>query len=237
MTLLDHLGGGMWKVSVDPQASAEELLGRFGITPLPPYIHRSTEGQRELKDRERYQTVYARAPGAVAAPTAGLHITEEMLSAFRERGVQLAALTLHVGLGTFKPIIAKRLQDHVMHCESFELPRSTLEAARLCRQRGGRVLGVGTTTVRVLESSAEPSRAGGYKKEGELLSGTTDIFIHPPFSFQVVSSLLTNFHLPQSTLLALVMAFAGVERARRAYAEAVRNKFRFYSYGDAMLIL
>ena len=235
MTLLESCGQGQWFVSVDADGSTEELLGRVGIMPLPPYIRReSSDARGEAIDRSRYQTVYARCPGAVAAPTAGLHITESMLKRMREREIETAFVTLHVGLGTFKPIEVDFVSDHAMHMESFDFPEETAGAIRQCRARGGRVVAVGTTTVRVLESVARNSVGPNVLVSG---NGSTDIFIRPPFDFHVVDVLLTNFHLPRSTLLALVMAFAGVERTRRAYAHAATETYRFYSYGDAMLIV
>ena len=174
--------------------------------------------------------MYARNAGAIAAPTAGLHFTREMLDRIRDRGIRTAFVTLHVGIGTFRPLSVDRLDDHVMHSELFELSSDTAEAITACRARGGRVVAVGTTTVRVLESSVD--------EDGSIVPahGSTDIFIRPPHRFRVVDALLTNFHLPRSTLLALVMAFAGVSRTRDAYAHAVEKRYRFYSYGDAMLI-
>lgn len=234
MTLLETLGQGLWIVSVAADESIEDILERVGSTPLPPYIRReSPDATTESTDRLRYQTVYAHRPGAVAAPTAGLHITESMLDRMRERGIETAFVTLHVGPGTFKPIGVNRLSDHVMHEEIYDFPVSTAEAIQRCRVRGGRVVAVGTTTVRVLETVARNSGSADALVAGH---GWTDIFIHPPFDFRIVDSLLTNFHLPRSTLLALVMALAGVERTRRAYAHAVTEGYRFYSYGDAMFI-
>ena len=205
----------------------EPHLDRLGHMPLPPYIQRADEAE----DRERYQTVWARQPGAVAAPTAGLHFTREILDALTAAGIATAHVTLHVGLGTFKPVTAERIEDHQMESERWELSEETAEAIRRTRARGGRVVAVGTTVVRTLESAA---LAG----EGEIRagSGATRLFITPGFQFQVVDVLLTNFHLPKSTLLMLVSAFAGRERVLAAYAEAIREEYRFYSYGDAMLV-
>jgi len=235
MTLLEACGEGHWQVRVDCRDPADEVLERIGLTPLPPYIRRmSSDATIDATDRSRYQTVYARRPGAVAAPTAGLHLTESMLDRIRERGVEIAFVTLHVGPGTFKPIAADRLADHVMHEEKYELPEVTAQAAERCRGRGGRIVAVGTTTVRVLETAARNGDDFARLSPGRR---STDIFIYPPYSFRVVDALLTNFHLPRSTLLALVMAFAGAERMRRAYAYAVAQAYRFYSFGDAMLIV
>jgi S-adenosylmethionine:tRNA ribosyltransferase-isomerase len=205
----------------------EPHLDRLGHVPLPPYIHR----EDDAADRERYQTVYARHPGAIAAPTAGLHFSEELLAEIRGAGIETAAVTLHVGLGTFKPVTAERIEDHRMERERWEVPEETAAAIRRTRAGGGRVVAVGTTVVRTLESAA---LAGG----GEVAagSGSTELFITPGFQFQMVDVLLTNFHLPQSTLLMLVSALAGRERVLAAYEEAVREGYRFYSYGDAMLV-
>ena len=204
----------------------EPHLERLGHVPLPPYIHRPDSPE----DRERYQTVYARSPGAIAAPTAGLHFSVELLREIENAGVGIARLTLHVGIGTFKPVSAERIEDHRMDRERWEIGEEAAEAIRRTRERGARVVAVGTTVVRTLESAA---RAGDEVRAG---SGATELFITPGFRFQVVDALLTNFHLPRSTLLMLVSAFAGRERVLAAYQEAVREEYRFYSYGDAMLM-
>ena len=227
-----RLGGGRWRVRVCPSELAAALLERIGQAPLPPYISRSRQPDPAVagQDRSRYQTVYATRPGAVAAPTAGLHFTERVLDDLRRRGVETAGVTLHVGLGTFAPVKVDDLRDHRMHSEWCELPSETAAAVARCRRGGGRVVAVGTTSLRVLES-----RAAG---DGLVSSGAdwTGLFCYPPYHFRVVEVLLTNFHLPRSTLLALVMAFAGVERTRAAYRHAVEARYRFFSYGDAMLI-
>jgi S-adenosylmethionine:tRNA ribosyltransferase-isomerase len=197
------------------------LLEYHGSVPLPPYITHAPE----TEDESRYQTVYARAPGAVAAPTAGLHFDEALLSALAKRGVEFAYVTLHVGAGTFQPVRVENLADHRMHGERYEIPEKTAAAIEAARKRGGKIIAVGTTTVRCLEASG--ARAG---------IGETDLFIMPGFSFRVVDRLITNFHLPRSTLLVLVSAFAGAEAIRSAYRQAVERRYRFYSYGDAMLI-
>ncbi len=199
---------------------------RHGEMPLPPYIRRSVEEA----DAERYQTVYASRPGAVAAPTAGLHFSDELLAALEARGHLLAKVTLHVGVGTFRPVKAARLEDHPMHDERFEVPEETSLAIARAKAEGRPVLAVGTTVVRALESAA---REDGSVPSG---GGRTRLFIRPPYRFRAVDALLTNFHLPRSTLLALVMAFGGVDEVRAAYAEAVRERYRFFSYGDAMLV-
>ncbi len=201
------------------------LLERIGHMPLPPYIDRPDDAV----DRERYQTVYAQRAGAVAAPTAGLHFDEALLQMLRESGVETAYVTLHVGAGTFQPVRVERIEEHHMHREWLEVGQDVVDAVVACRSRGGRVIAVGTTSVRSLETAA---------RDGELkpFSGDTDIFIYPGKSFHVVDALVTNFHLPESTLLMLVSAFAGYPETMAAYAEAVAQRYRFFSYGDAMFI-
>ena len=203
----------------------EPHLETLGHVPLPPYIKRPDR----QADRERYQTVYAAVDGAIAAPTAGLHFTRELLAALEARGIEVAALTLHVGIGTFKPVTAELVHEHVMEPERYELPAATVAAVEAARERGGRVVAVGTTVVRTLESAA----ARGALQAG---SGTTSLFITPGYELRAVDLLLTNFHLPKSTLLMLVAAFAGRERILAAYQEAIAEGYRFYSYGDAMLV-
>lgn len=202
-----------------------ELLERHGSVPLPLYIERPADAADAL----RYQTVYARAPGAVAAPTAGLHFDDPMLNSLRERGATLAYLTLHVGAGTFQPVRTQDLSHHVMHREWYEISPTSVEAINAARARGGRVLAVGTTSLRALESAA----ASGHLTPG---FGETGLFILPGYRFRVVQRLLTNFHLPRSTLLMLVSAFGGLENIRDTYRHAIEERYRFFSYGDAMLI-
>lgn len=204
---------------------AIELIDRYGNLPLPPYISHAA-GQH---DEERYQTVFAREPGAVAAPTAGLHFDEAMIQRLRASGIAIAYVTLHVGAGTFQPVRVDNIQEHKMHSELYSVPQATVEAIRQARDRGGKVTAVGTTVLRALESAAR----GGELHAG---SGETDIFITPGYRFQVVERLLTNFHLPKSTLLMLVSAFAGKEHIMHAYRHAIEARYRFFSYGDAMLI-
>jgi S-adenosylmethionine:tRNA ribosyltransferase-isomerase len=201
------------------------LLDRVGHMPLPPYIDRPDEGA----DRERYQTVYAERSGAVAAPTAGLHFDEQILAQIKAKGVETAFVTLHVGAGTFQPVRVEKLEDHHMHKEWLEVTQDVVDAVKACKARGGRVIAVGTTSVRSLESAA---RSGELKP----FSGDTDIFIFPGRPFHVVDALVTNFHLPESTLLMLVSAFAGYRETIAAYKAAVDNAYRFFSYGDAMFI-
>ncbi len=227
--LVEALGEGTWCVEAIDLRVRGALLAH-GRMPLPPYIKREKEGDgRDALDRERYQTVFAREEGAVAAPTAGLHFTTELLERIRAGGVSVATVTLHVGAGTFLPVRAANLADHRMHPERFHVPTATVQAVDLARRRGGRVIAVGTTVVRTLESAA----ASGRLEPG---AGETELFIRPPFSFRVVDAMITNFHLPESTLLMLVAAFVGRERLLDAYREAVERGYRFFSYGDAMLI-
>jgi S-adenosylmethionine:tRNA ribosyltransferase-isomerase len=213
--------GEFYRLRFPEGADVLELLERHGGVPLPPYITHAPEPE----DAARYQTVYARSPGAVAAPTAGLHFDEALLAALTRRGVEFAYLTLHVGAGTFQPVRVKKLAEHRMHSERYDIPVRTAAAVAAARERGAKVVAVGTTTVRCLEASAASAGAG-----------ETDLFITPGFDFRVVDRLITNFHLPRSTLLVLVSAFAGLDPMRRAYRHAIEQRYRFYSYGDAMLI-
>jgi S-adenosylmethionine:tRNA ribosyltransferase-isomerase len=207
-----------------------EDLPALGSTPLPPYIRRP-DGLADAQDRLDYQTVFAREPGAIAAPTAGLHFTEELLAAAAARGVTIAPVTLHVGIGTFKPVKSDRVEDHRMDFERALIPEETAKAVNRAKDEGRRVVAVGTTSVRTLEASAR-AHAGRVAPSGF----ETDLFLVPGAEFRVVDALLTNFHLPRSTLLMLVSAFAGRERVLAAYAEAVREDYRFFSYGDAMFV-
>ena len=210
---------------VDLRDQVLELLESHGHVPLPPYIERPDN----RADRDDYQTLYARHPGAVAAPTAGLHFDEALLEALRIRGIQTAFVTLHVGAGTFQPVRAERLEDHVMHAEYVQVDNTVCDAVAATRERGGRVVAVGTTVVRSLESAALSGDLQPYYQD-------TRLFITPGYRFRVVDVLLTNFHLPQSTLLMLVCAFAGYEAVMAAYRHAIEQQYRFFSYGDAMLI-
>jgi S-adenosylmethionine:tRNA ribosyltransferase-isomerase len=219
-------GGGEVELLLEAADGVDAALDRVGSLPLPPYIRRSPAAS----DWARYQTVFARHAGAVAAPTAGLHLSEALLEELHRRGHELAFVTLHVGPGTFAPLRAARLSDHPMHAERFVVPELTAAALARAKREGRPVLAVGTTVVRTLEAAAAE---GGEVRAG---SGRTALFIYPPFEFRVVDALLTNFHLPRSTLLALVMAFGGEAEVRRAYAEAIEARYRFFSYGDAMLI-
>jgi S-adenosylmethionine:tRNA ribosyltransferase-isomerase len=258
-------GGGHWLLRLPRPTSPEELLSCVGTTPLPPYIRRpegatsseetseeeesaSEESARReaagsetgapgrgfdpAEDEARYQTVFAREPGSVAAPTAGLHLSDALLAEIQRRGVEVAFVTLHVGVGTFQPLRSERLEEHIMHVERYELPEATAEAITRCRARGGRVVAVGTTAVRTLETCASPEH-DGHVVPGR---GTTSLFIYPPYQLRVVDALLTNFHWPRSTLLALVMAFADVELIQEAYRHAIANGYRLFSFGDAMFL-
>jgi S-adenosylmethionine:tRNA ribosyltransferase-isomerase len=230
--IVDVVGGGLRRVRFHG-LDARATMARFGAVPLPPYIHRAPEPG----DRERYQTVYARTDGSVAAPTAGLHFTREILAAVRERGVEVAEVVLHVGPGTFKPVEVSDPRDHVMHAEWYEISGAAAEVINTRRAHGGRVWAVGTTVARVLETAA--LTAPSARTPGVVGSGTgwTDLFIYPPYRFRAVDALLTNFHLPRSTLLMLVAAFGGYEPVMAAYREAVRERYRLYSYGDAMAVV
>ena len=224
----------------DPAEDFHAALERIGHLPLPPYIHRSKQEPNTPEDRERYQTVYsqqltsAEAKGSAAAPTAGLHFTPEILSQLKERGIELATLTLHVGLGTFQPVRVERTEDIRLHAEHYTLSAATAEAVSRARSEGRRIVAVGTTTTRTLEHIAREAEASGNPITAH--SGSTSLFLSPGAEFKLVSGLLTNFHLPQSTLLMLVSAFAGREQVLAAYAHAVEARYRFFSYGDCMLI-
>ena len=221
--------GGFYVISSLNGRSIAELLEQYGHMPLPPYIRRADDAD----DRLRYQTVYSRNPGAVAAPTAGLHFDDPLMQKLREKGIDFAFLTLHVAAGTFQPVRVEEIEDHSMHTERAEVPAAVCEAVGMCKSRGGRVIAVGTTSVRSLETAAFNSvGAGGLQP----WAGETDIFIYPGFSFEVVDAMITNFHLPQSTLLMLVSAFAGTEMILDAYAIAIREKYHFFSFGDAMFL-
>jgi S-adenosylmethionine:tRNA ribosyltransferase-isomerase len=219
---------GQRRIRFGPIEDFFGLVERLGHVPLPPYIDRPDRPA----DRERYQTVYARTRGSVAAPTAGLHFTPEILARIRDRGIETTELTLHVGLGTFQPVRVDRVEDHRLHGEAYEISARAAETINRAIDAGRRVIAVGTTTVRTLEYAAGQSGQGRLRPG----SGEADIFIHPSYEFRIVGALLTNFHLPQSTLLMLVCAFAGKEPIMQAYRHAVEQKYRFYSYGDCMFL-
>jgi S-adenosylmethionine:tRNA ribosyltransferase-isomerase len=227
LRLCGRTAEGHWLAEPGEPGTPAELLTRYGAMPLPPYIRK---GQAGPGDAERYQTVFATHPGAVAAPTAGLHFTPAVFDRLRERGIGRTHVTLHVGLGTFQPIRVDDVDRHVMHREWCEVPAAAAEAVAACRARGGRVVAVGTTVVRTLETVTSDGPVRPW-------AGETGLFIRPPYEFRAVDALVTNFHLPRTTLLLLVAAFAGVEPLKRAYETGVAQRYRFYSYGDAMLIL
>ena len=225
--IIEVLGGGLRQVKFVGQLDAKATLAKYGTVPLPPYIRRPPRPE----DRERYQTVYAERDGSVAAPTAGLHFTPELLERVKQRGTAIATLDLRIGPGTFKPVEVDDLADHPMHGESYRVSDETAGLINGRRSAGGRVWAIGTTVVRTLETVAAP--------DGTIrpAAGDTSLFIYPPYTFRAVDRLLTNFHLPRSTLLMLVCAFGGYEQVMRAYGEAIEQRYRFYSYGDAMALL
>ncbi len=227
LELLSREEDGIWRAQPVDAIGHWVALERFGTVPLPPYMHRE---RAEADDFDRYQTVYARHQGSVAAPTAGLHFTPELLARCRERGVAQAFVTLHVGMGTFRPISVARLDDHRMHSEWCDVSEETVRQLEQTVVRGGRRIAVGTTSARALESAAQSGTVEAWR-------GATELFIRPPYQFRAIDALLTNFHLPRSTLLVLVSTLAGRELILHAYREAIRARYRFYSYGDAMLIL
>ncbi len=216
---------GIRIVRFESEENIYTALDKIGQMPLPPYI------KETLKDKERYQTVYSDPIGSAAAPTAGLHFTEELIEKLHQKGVNTAYVTLHVGLGTFRPVKEDEITDHIMHSEHYDLPEETVRLIKETKQKGNRVIAVGTTTTRTLESVARD------KDELVACDGWTDIFIYPPYEFKVLDGLITNFHLPESTLVMLVSAFAGYDNTMNAYKEAVEEKYRFFSFGDAMLIV
>ena len=222
--IIDTMEGGTRKVEFTYEGIFNEILDKIGLMPLPPYIH------EELKEKDRYQTVYAKYQGSAAAPTAGLHFTEDLLEKIKEKGVEIANVTLHVGIGTFRPVKVDKIEDHHMHSEHFYIKQEDVEKINKAKQNGGRVISVGTTSTRVLESIADEN---GLVREVE---GDTNIFIYPGYKFKCVDSLITNFHLPESTLLMLVSALAEKNYIMKAYEEAVKEKYRFFSFGDAMFI-
>ena len=222
--IIDIVNEGNRLVKFEYEGVFEEVLDRLGEMPLPPYI------TKKLEDKDRYQTVYAKNNGSAAAPTAGLHFTPELLEKIKEKGVNIGFVTLHVGLGTFRPVKAEDIKDHKMHSEFYVLPDETAELVNQTKENGGRVISVGTTATRVLETAG----MNGLPLKGS--TGWTDIFISPGSEFHVIDALITNFHLPESTLIMLVSALAGRENVLNAYAEAVREKYRFFSFGDAMLV-
>jgi S-adenosylmethionine:tRNA ribosyltransferase-isomerase len=221
------LKGGRGKISFSTKDSLFDILQKYGHVPLPPYIKRKDEPV----DRDRYQTVYAEKEGSIAAPTAGLHFTPTLLQSLKEKGIRITFLTLHIGPGTFTPVKVNNIEEHSMESEWVEIPEEAAQIINETKEKGGRVIAVGTTTTRSLESFCDE------KGRVRPAQGWTSLFIYPPYSFRVMDGLITNFHLPKSTLIMLVSAFAGKELILKAYQEAIERKYRFYSYGDAMLIL
>lgn len=228
LRLLAPRGDGRWTLARTGRPGILELLDACGSMPLPPYIH------EPLRDAREYQTVYATVTGSAAAPTAGLHFTEDLLDSVRGRGVDVAAVTLHVGVDTFRPVTETRIEDHVIHSECYRVDVATAEKIDEARAGGRRVIAVGTTSVRVLETLYQDSAPGG--RASAPLDGATRVYITPSYSFRAVDALLTNFHLPRTSLLALVMAFGGVDFVRECYEDAVQERYRFFSFGDAMFL-
>ncbi len=226
LTLVARLDDGSWVMQPELEGDFETVLNQIGRVPLPHYIR---GGSMVDSDLQNYQTLYAKHVGAVAAPTAGLHLTKSLLQRLQKRGVQTAQVTLHVGIGTFRPVTAEDLAEHQMHFEWGHIDQSTVQKINSCRANGGRIIAVGTTSVRVLETAA----AGGALQPWQ---GETNLFIKPPYQFKAIDGLITNFHLPRSTLLVMIRTFGGDELMRRAYSAAVEEKYRFFSYGDAMFI-
>lgn len=222
--IVDMADDGNRLIKFDYEGIFEEILDKLGQMPLPPYI------THQLKDKNRYQTVYAKYDGSAAAPTAGLHFTKELLSSIEKKGVKIANVTLHVGLGTFRPVKAENILEHHMHSEFYMVDESEADKINSTKKNGGRIISVGTTSLRTLETVADEN---GFIKSG---SGRTDIFIYPGYEFKVIDGLITNFHLPESTLLMLVSALAGRDNIMRAYNEAIKEEYRFFSFGDAMFI-
>ncbi len=231
--IVEKMGGGRIRVKLESAIPLPDVLAKYGAPPVPPYIKRGRDvnGERIRMDRERYQTVFAKETGAVAAPTAGLHFTPGLLTELSEKGVNKTELTLHVGPGTFQPVKVDVVEEHRMEAERYRIDKDTAEAVCKTKADAGRIVAVGSTSVRTLETVA--------KEYGEIVKceGRSEIFIYPPYEFKVVDAMLTNFHLPCSTLLMMISAFAGKELIERAYSEAVKEKYRFYSYGDCMLII
>ncbi|MGA2071815.1 MAG: tRNA preQ1(34) S-adenosylmethionine ribosyltransferase-isomerase QueA [Sedimentisphaerales bacterium] len=228
--VIEKKNDGKCLLKIEAESPAEKTLQKIGFPPLPPYIRRDTDLRQAARDKKRYQTVYARNPGAVAAPTAGLHFTKKLIETLKTRGVEFAYVTLAVGEGTFKPVTAETLEEHQIHQERFSIDERNAGVINKTRRKGGRIIAVGTTSVRVLETAT---------KQGQLsaMTDSTRLFIKPGYKFRMVDGMVTNFHLPKSTLLALVGAFAGLDTILAAYQYAIENRYRFYSYGDAMLII
>ena len=232
--LIERLEEGQWLAHVESDESTDAILNRLGRVPLPPYIR---GGNMVDADVVSYQTIYAERPGAIAAPTAGLHFTKELIKALEARGVTYSRITLHVGLGTFRPIESANWDEHRMHGEMGEITAAAATEINRTRVEGGRVIAVGTTVMRVLETAVRANVGAPASRELKPWSGETDLFIRPPFEFRAVDALMTNFHFPRTTLLVLVQTFGGQELIAEAYRQAIKEEYRFYSYGDAMLIV
>lgn len=232
---------GSYRLRIDAQEQFQTILNQIGFPPLPPYIRRDDDLTVAEVDRQRYQTVYARRPGAIAAPTAGLHFTEQLIQQLKQAGIRFAYLTLHVGTGTFKPIRTDDVNDHKIHQEWFSIDVENAAIINAAKEKAGRIIAVGTTSTRALETAAPAASLLRSKTAGaaqiRAMSGSTDLFIKPGYEFKIVDAMITNFHLPKSTLLALVVAFAGLENILAAYQHAIEKRYRFYSYGDAMLVI
>jgi S-adenosylmethionine:tRNA ribosyltransferase-isomerase len=228
--ILNKIEQGKCLLKIKVDGNAEAILEKIGFPPLPPYIKRDRDLGQAAIDKLRYQTVYARHSGAVAAPTAGLHLTEQLIEQLKQAGIHFAYITLHIGEGTFKPITTETIEEHKMHQEQFNIDEKNAQVINATKEKGGRIVAVGTTSVRVLETIANGSKV-------KATAGTTNLFIKPGYKFKIVDAMITNFHLPKSTLLALVAAFAGLENILAAYQHAIEQRYRFYSYGDAMLII
>jgi S-adenosylmethionine:tRNA ribosyltransferase-isomerase len=228
--VIEKKNDGKCLLKIETELPAEKTLRKIGFPPLPPYIRRDADLCQAAKDKQRYQTVYARNLGAVAAPTAGLHFTKKLIGTLKTRGVEFAYVTLAVGEGTFKPVTAETLEEHQIHEERFSIDEKNARAINETREKGGRIIAVGTTSVRVLETAAAQGQLSA-------TAGATRLFIKPGYNFKIVDAMITNFHLPQSTLIALVGAFTGLDTILAAYRYAIEKRYRFYSYGDAMLII
>jgi len=225
--VLHQKEAGLWDIQLNYDGDFDKVLEQYGTTPLPPYIKRGNSSQEPL-DRKSYQTIFAKMMGSVAAPTAGLHFTENLINRLQQKGITILTITLHVGLGTFQPVRTKNIENHRMHSEHYEVSSETAQEILSAHKQGRRVIAVGSTSVRVIETLMQKKAS---------LKGATNLFVCPGYDFKITKGMVTNFHLPKSTLLMLVAAFAGKDLIFRAYQEAIANKYRFYSYGDAMLIL
>ena len=235
--LLEKMSEGRFRLKIEAEAGLETILGEIGFPPLPPYIKRTDDAVVAQKDALRYQTVYARESGAIAAPTAGLHLTKQLINQLKTAGISIAYITLHIGIATFKPITADELEQHQIHREQFSLDEKNARLINTAKEKGRRIVAVGSTSVRTLETIVHRTPYGAAGSQIVPAGGTTNLFIKPGYKFRFVDAMVTNFHLPKSTLLALVAAFGGLDNILAAYSHAIEQRYRFYSYGDAMLIL